>query len=144
MDKAISTASKRAERPSRRRFLQLVGADLLGLVAAPLIIACDTALPHVVTIDDQTGFNPSSLTIPRGAMVRWKNTGTAPHTATADPAKAQKKSNAALPQGVDPWDSGPLYAGQTWTHTFDTPGQYVYFSSFDELQNVIGSITVNG
>ncbi len=131
-------------RAGRRRFLQMACGGLLGIAAAPLVAGCDVDLPHVVQIDDERGFNPGALTIPKGATVRWKNMGAFAHSVTDDPAKAQNKSNAALPAGAPPWDSGPLYAGQTWTQKFDVPGQYVYFSSLDEASNLVGTITVTG
>ncbi len=115
---------------------------MFGFALAPVMAACDVSLPHVVEIDDQRGFDPGTLTIPRGATVRWKNVGASAHTVTDDPAKAHNRSNAALPAGAAAWDSGPLYAGQTWTYTFDTPGQYVYFSTLDEAANFVATLIV--
>src|SRR5215216_4458008 len=70
--------------------------------AAPATTASKPSSPeagHVysVTLNDSNRFQPSSLTVPRGATVSWQNTGQTTHTVTADPAKALNKADAALP-----------------------------------------------
>jgi plastocyanin len=129
-----------ARRPSRRRFLQLAGAALGSM--APLLSACQPALPYVVEIHDEEGYRPGSVTVPRGSTVRWKNVGVAPPSATDDPSKAHTPTDAALPPGAAPWDSGPLYAGQAWSVVLETPGRYTYFSTLDE--GLTGTVTVTG
>jgi len=63
-------------------------------------------------------FVPSTVTIEAGEAVIWDNTDTAAHTATGG-------SPADGPSGV--FDSSLIMAGGSYSHTFDTPGTYVYF-----------------
>ncbi len=56
-------------------------------------------------------FTPASLTVTEGATVTWSNTGAAPHTVTATGGS---------------FDSGVLFAGDTYTRTFATAGTYNY------------------
>ncbi len=76
---------------------------------------------------DALKFDPASVTVPRGTMVTWRNTSQTAHTVTDDPAKAANPADAQLPSGAQAWDSGNVDPGQTFSHTFDTPGTYKYF-----------------
>ena len=71
------------------------------------------AAPGNVNIVDFS-FDPVTLTVTAGATVTWANAGAAPHTVTA---------NGAL------FDSGFLFAGDTYQRTFATVGTYAYFCS---------------
>lgn len=79
-----------------------VAADSTTAAATP------TATPAVVTIKD-FAFNPSTLSIPVGGQVTFKNLDTASHTAS--------DANGAF-------DSGNLDTGQSWTYTFTKAGSY--------------------
>ncbi|MDQ6695258.1 MAG: cupredoxin domain-containing protein [Chloroflexota bacterium] len=60
-------------------------------------------------------FGPATLTINQGETVQWTNQDTTAHTSTST---------------SDEWDSGALAQGQSFRHTFDTPGNYSYACSF--------------
>jgi plastocyanin len=66
------------------------------------------ASPALVTIKD-FAFSPSTVSIPVGGSVTWKNLDQAAHTATD--AKMS-------------FDSGNLDTGKTFTHTFTKAGTY--------------------
>lgn len=58
-------------------------------------------------------FNPKQVIVPVGTTVIWVNQDGAPHTATADDGKLFK--------------SELLSKGQSFKHTFDQAGEFVYF-----------------
>jgi plastocyanin len=89
-------------------------------------------------------FEPATLSIQKGTTVTWRNTTGIIHTVTDDPGKAANKADAALPSGAQPWDSGNMNPGETFQHTFDTPGTYEYFCTPHEAAGMVGSITVTG
>lgn len=61
---------------------------------------------------------PHEVSIAIGGKVTWSNEDTAAHTVTSgNPSDG--------PNGV--FDSSLLMAGNTFSHTFDTPGSYEYF-----------------
>ncbi len=93
---------------------------------------------------DALRFEPAALTVRRGATVTWRNTSATMHTVTDDPGKAANKADAALPEGAQPWDSGNINPGQTFQHTFDTPGTYKYFCTPHEAAGMLGTINVTG
>jgi plastocyanin len=96
-----------------------------------------------VTMNDANQFVPATLTSQRGTAVTWTNTGQVVHTVTDDPSKSINKADAMLPDGAQPWDSGSIKGGQTFSHTFDTPGQYTYFCIPHESLGMVARITVN-
>jgi plastocyanin len=95
-----------------------------------------------VTMNDANQFVPVTLTIQRGTTVTWTNSGQVPHTVTDDPSKAINKANAVLPDGAPAWDSGTINGGQTFSHTFDIPGQYTYFCIPHESLGMVARLTV--
>jgi plastocyanin len=95
-----------------------------------------------VQLIDTLRFEPASLTVTRGTTVTWRNTGQVVHTVTDDPAKAANPVDAQLPSGAQPWDSGNLNPGQTFSHTFDVPGTYKYFCQPHEAAGMLGTINV--
>jgi plastocyanin len=79
-----------------------------------------------VEATDQLTFEPETLEIQVGTTVTWTNTGNLIHTVTAE----------------DGSFDGDLMAGQTFSHTFDTPGTYEYYCGPHRAQDMTGTITV--
>jgi plastocyanin len=70
-------------------------------------------------------FEPGTVSVPAGATVTWTNSGSRPHTVTADDGS---------------FDSGRLDPGEQFSQTFDQPGTFTYHCGFHpEMQ---GSIVV--
>ena len=84
--------------------LAATGCGVPGTVCMPTGVGSNTAL----------SFSPSTITVVIGDnnTVTFLNKDTAVHTVTAT-----DKS----------FDSGDIKAGQSWTHTFSTPGNYSYY-----------------
>jgi plastocyanin len=108
--------------------------------ASPTSLAAQTI---TVSMTSANQFNPATIDVPRGATVVWTNSSQTNHTVTGDPAKAANASEAALPQGAQTWDSGPVGPGSTFTHIFDTPGSYTYFCTIHGEQGMVAHITVS-
>lgn len=109
--------------------------------ASPTSLAAQTV---AVSMTDANQFSPSTIDVPRGQTVVWTNSGRNPHTVTDDPAKASNKADAVLPQGAQPWDSGTIGAGATFSRVFDTPGQYTYLCTLHEGAGMVARINVSG
>ncbi len=69
-----------------------------------------------------------------------------PHNATGDPEQNPVKDSnpeyVRLPEGADTWGSELLPPGDTYEHTFDTPGRYDYLCSPHILPGMRGTFTV--
>ncbi len=70
-------------------------------------------------------FQPSALTVPRGASVTWRNDGSVPHQPVSD-------------TGV--FSAPSLNPGQTYTYQFNQTGTYPYHCAIHPYMT--GTITV--
>jgi plastocyanin len=132
--------------PSNTATPPAVPVATAGTGANSATTASTSAAPMAatVTMSDALRFEPATLTVAKGATVTWRNTSATMHTVTDDPSKAGNKADAALPPGAQPWDSGNIDPGQTFQHTFDTPGSYKYFCTPHEAAGMVATITVTG
>ncbi len=121
---------------TRRQFFVLLGG-VLTACSAP-----SREPDYTVVIRRDVTFEPAALTVPLGSIVAWHHLAESVHTITADPAKAQMPERVMLPEGAQPFDSGDLYAGERWVHTFDVAGSYIYFCRYHEMEEMMGVITV--
>lgn len=87
-------------------------------------------------------YEPQEVTITVGQTVVWTNTSGMGHTVTADPKLAKDPSHVRLPEGAQPFNSGDMPPGATFRHTFDVPGQYVYFCIPHEAAGMVGRVNV--
>jgi plastocyanin len=109
-------------------------------------MACTTPprVDFTVTIRRDITFEPAALVVPLGSTVVWHHMADSVHTVTADPAKSQRPARIHLPEDASPFDSGDLFSGQRWAHTFEVAGTYIYFCRYHEMDEMLGVITVEG
>ncbi|HEY1297548.1 MAG TPA: plastocyanin/azurin family copper-binding protein [Chloroflexota bacterium] len=105
-------------------------------------VSAPGASTNTVQLTDALRFDPMSLTVPKGTSVTWRNASQMSHTVTDDASKASNPSDVLLPDGTQPWDSGTLEPGQTFTHTFDVAGTYKYFCQPHEAAGMTATIVV--
>ncbi len=87
-------------------------------------------------------FSPADVSVRAGDTVEWRNTSLITHTVTDDPKRAIAPSDAGLPPGAQPFDSGDIPAGQVYLRTFTVPGTYRYFCGRHEAEGMEGVVTV--
>ncbi len=96
---------------TRAAFGTIAVAAGLGMLAAalmwPRLAGAATTNVEIVNF----AFAPAATTVQVGDTVTWKNSDTAPHTATGDAAE---------------WDSGTLTTGQTFSFTANQAGTFAY------------------
>lgn len=95
-----------------------------------------------VRMTNSLKYVPEEVTIQAGQTVVWTNTSSMFHTVTNDPALAQDRSHAQLPEGAQPFNSGNIAPGDVFQHTFEVPGTYVYFCIPHEAMGMVGKIMV--
>src|SRR5216684_1473747 len=101
----------------------------IGLLFAVVIVAGNAfGTTFDVIVGPGFSFNPSSVTIAPGDIVRWVWQGAA-HSSTSN-------TNT----GPEVWDSGILVTG-TFSHTFTTVGDWPYYCS---LHSFPGGTVMNG
>jgi len=137
----------------RRTFLATTGALAGGLTAglAGCLGSGAGSEDHDIGMSSST-FLPAEYHVEPGTTVVWKNTSTHAHTVTA--------YENTLPEGTeyfasgdyeteekarDAWyesGGGAIYAGKTFSHTFEQPGRYSYVCIPHETSNMVGTILV--
>lgn len=117
----------------------LLAVLALGTVFTPA--AAQDAPAAVVEMQDLE-FQPATVTISVGDTVRWNNTSAMVHTVTADVEQAADPASVALPEGAEPFDSGFLQPGESFTHTFEVAGSYTYFCIPHEGAGMIAQVIV--
>jgi plastocyanin len=66
-------------------------------------------------------FYPRKVTISAGQTVRWTNNGNDDHSINANPGSSRCK-----PASGEAFDSAPIGKGETFDHTFNSPGTFGY------------------
>ena len=85
--------------------------------AAATDIDTDKALVAPAEINiTSSGFSPVDVTIDAGQGVRFTNTDSEKHNATADDLS---------------WGTGTMHGGDTWIVTFDEEGTYTFYDGYD-------------
>jgi plastocyanin len=72
-------------------------------------------------------FEPRSLNVQPGTVVRWTNRGKAPHTVTSADGR---------------WGSNDIQPGGNFSMTFQFPGTYTYICRYHTAEKMQGTITV--
>jgi plastocyanin len=92
---------------------------------------------------DDLRFSPETITISAGDSVRWLNASRTWHTVTTDYRMAKDPKNVNLPVNAEPFNSGKIDPGGTWSYQFMLPGTYRYFCIYHEEQGMVGEIVVS-
>jgi len=115
-------------------------AVLLLLIVA---LGCDrqTHNPYTIEMTQGRRYKPQRITITQGERVIWENSSEALHTVTCDPNASMRWGVALLPAGADPFHSGDIQPGRSWSYSFWAPGTYRYFCIYHE-DEMIGEVHV--
>ena len=119
-----------------------VGLAAIVLSISAMAAAAQSEPAATVRMTGDLMFEPPTVTVPAGSTVRWENTSSVPHTATADPSQAADPEHVELPEGAEPFDSGIIQPGGSYSHTFTVPGRYQYFCISHEAAGMIGTVVV--
>lgn len=139
--------SRRSHARSIPMYYVVLAIALPAALAIVTLLARRTAVASqpVVTIkmlDVPAAFEPGTVTIKVGDTVEWRNVGNEVHHATTDPSMAINCGDVGSPAGAEPFDSGFLKPGATFSHTFKVAGTYRYACAVHETSGMIGKIVV--
>jgi plastocyanin len=130
-------------RLARRRLLLVAAAAAFGVMAPGRGRAAGAAVMMNGTADgSQVWFDPIGLWVAPGTAVTWANRDQAnTHTVTAyHPANGSH--SLRIPETAEPWDSGYLLPGKSFTRVLTVEGVYDYFCRPHELVGMVGRIVV--
>lgn len=137
----------------RRDLLAAVGAS-----GAAGISGCIGAFAGGATCDEDcdigmstNAFRPKEFTTSVGETVTWKNTSSRAHTVTGESGTFPEGAAYFASGGFDSEDAakkgwnnrkGAIEPGQTFEHTFETPGRYGYICIPHVAGGMVGTIVV--
>lgn len=135
----------------RRTYLRVGGAAGAGLLAGCLDSRATASGEFDVGMSTEA-FKPMELTVAVGDEVVWRNTSKQGHTVTAYAAGLPNGAKYFASGGYeseqaarDAWPSGfggRLVQGDTYSHTFEVPGEHAYFCIPHENAGMVGSVLV--
>lgn len=126
----------------RRDFAGLAGGFAVAILSNPAVAQAKT-VEVTMKQSPQSRFVPATVNISVGDTVKWTNPAFVTHTVTFDPSKAATSSDAQLPGGVAPFDSGDVEEDGTFSHTFSVKGTYKYFCKYHEAMGMVGTVVVS-
>lgn len=129
-------------RTTRRSLIALVISGICTMVFLSKLAAATQADVVIKMLDMPPAFQPTLTTIKVGQSIEWENVGDEVHHATSDPSLAIKAKEVTNPRGAEPFDSGFLRPGETFTHIFTIPGEYRYSCVVHEAKGMLGTIVV--
>lgn len=113
-------------------------ALLMGLVFVGLANGATVS----VEINSSSKFTPNRIQVRLGDTVEFTNHSMGRHTVTADPSLAKDPTHVMLPNGAEPFNSGILAPGKSFSHTFTVAGVYQYVCLPHELHGMMGQVEV--
>jgi len=137
----------------RRAMLQMSGVALAGAVAGcggsssqPTETSADGN--RRVEMTDGLNFEPEETTVSVGDTVVWETTGSVPHSVTAYEDELPEGASYFASGGFDSesaardaYPDGSVKEGETYSHTFETTGEFAYFCIPHE-SSMLGTVIV--
>lgn len=134
---------------NRRQVLQLGGAALVATASAGCSSVGGSEDVKRVSMTDDFGFDPKRLTVSAGTRVKWANDSDVGHTVTAYEDRIPSDATYFASGGFNSEkaarndvSSGMLASGDTYEHTFETPGTYEYVCIPHESSGMTGTVVV--
>lgn len=99
------------------------GDDTTGTTAPPAEAGAEVSIPEGAfdPANADNAYSPLELTVPVGTTVVWTNDDAIAHTVTSGTSDGSSGSADGI------FDSGFMNAGDTFSYTFDEPGEFPYF-----------------
>lgn len=134
---------------NRRQVLRRCGAILAATASAGCSAIGESDGVNRVSMTEDFEFDPKRFTISVDTAVRWTNDSKVGHTVTAYDGRIPSdaayfasggfKSETAARNDVS---GGMIASGDTYEHTFETPGTYEYVCIPHESSEMTGTIVV--
>ncbi|GAB3311052.1 halocyanin [Haloplanus rallus] len=133
----------------RRRLLATLGTGLaVGSAGCAGVVGGDVEGDVGMTAE---AFRPTTITVSVGEEVVWYNNSARAHSVTAYDDGIPEGAEFFATGGYDSTSAaregwyemnGVLESGETFAHTFETPGQFNYFCIPHERAGMVGQVVV--
>ncbi len=119
----------------------------IGMIA--WIIAGSTLVAHtqdqniVIEMTNTATYKPAEIVVNKGEKITWKNTSEKIQTITVKRGQKDDKQIAFLPDEAEPFSSGAIKPGESFSYTFFIPGSYELVSLPNAEKGMQGKIIVS-
>ena len=96
----------------------------------------------VIEMTNNATYNPAELVVSKGEKITWTNTSDQIQTITVRVEQNQDKQIAYLPDEAEPFSSGAVQPGESFSYTFYIPGAYEFVSLPNKNKGMEGKIIV--
>lgn len=111
-------------------------AFLLGLTQMGI------AQERIIEMTSEATYNPAELVVSSGDRITWTNKSNEVQTITVKTREDKQKMLAMAPEDAEPFSSGAIQPGESFSYTFYIPGTYEIVSLPNAHQNMSGRIIV--
>jgi plastocyanin len=96
----------------------------------------------VIKMTNAATYLPAELVVKKGEKITWQNASDQIQTITVKTENHDEKQIAYLPDEAEPFSSGAIQPGESFSYTFFVPGTYEFISLPNEKKGMTGKIVV--
>ncbi len=102
---------------------------MLAWIIAGLALAAQAQDQNIIIEMTNTAtYKPAELVVSKGEKITWKNSSEQIQTITVKTRQKDDKQFAFLPEDAEPFNSGAILPGESFSYTFFIPGSYEFVS----------------
>jgi plastocyanin len=96
----------------------------------------------VIEMTNAASYQPDEIVVRKGERITWRNISDQIQTITVKTEISNDKKIAFYPDDAEPFSSGAIYPGESFSYTFFIPGSYELVSLPNEKNGMLGRIVV--
>ena len=124
-----------------RKLIKCVGVAA-GLFVGSITVAYTQNNKVVIEMTNTATYQPAEIVVSKGEKITWKNTSDQLQTITVKTEQNNEKRIACYPDEAEPFSSGAIQPGESFSYTFFIPGAYQFVSLPNEKLGMEGRIIV--
>lgn len=118
----------------------------MGVVAVLVLVLSFTAQAQnnsvVIKMTNTSSYQPAEIVVKNGEKITWKNMSNQIQTITVKTKLKADDPAAFHPDEAEPFSSGAVLPGESFSYTFFIPGSYEFVSLPNEKKGMLGKIIV--
>ena len=118
----------------------------MGVIAGLLLGICMSSRAQskevVIRMTNKATYQPAEIRVSKGEKIIWTNNSDQIQTITVKTENFNNKEISYYPDDAEPFSSGAIQPGESFTYTFFIPGTYEFVSLPSKEKGMEGKIIV--
>lgn len=118
----------------------------IGVTAAMVLVLSFTAKAQnnsvVIEMTNTATYQPAEIVVNKGEKITWKNNSDQIQTITVKSESSIAEQITYYPDEAEPFSSGAVQPGESFSYTFFISGSYEFVSLPNEKKGMFGKIIV--